>query len=98
MDVKYHCKSRSDNAPHIYSVADSAYQDVLHHEEPQHILLAGETLSGKTTLFKHLVKHLGYLGLVSKIYKHSNSHLVHWYFGEFYVENSSITMSDIIQF
>uniref|UniRef100_A0A1B6C2U7 Protein kinase domain-containing protein n=1 Tax=Clastoptera arizonana TaxID=38151 RepID=A0A1B6C2U7_9HEMI len=62
-DVKYHCKSRSDNAPHIYSVADSAYQDVLHHEEPQHILLAGETLSGKTSMFKHLVNHLSYLGL-----------------------------------
>ncbi|XP_076635717.1 STKc_myosinIII_N_like and MYSc_Myo21 domain-containing protein ninaC isoform X3 [Colletes latitarsis] len=60
--TKYQCKSRSDNAPHIYSVADSAYQDVLHNEEPQHILLAGESNSGKTTNMMHLVRHLMYLG------------------------------------
>ncbi|XP_023317073.1 neither inactivation nor afterpotential protein C isoform X2 [Trichogramma pretiosum] len=64
--LQYHCKyqnkSRSDNSPHIYSVADSAYQDVLHHEEPQHILFAGESNSGKTTNMMHLVQHLMYLG------------------------------------
>ncbi|XP_020292574.1 neither inactivation nor afterpotential protein C isoform X2 [Pseudomyrmex gracilis] len=59
---KYQCKSRSDNAPHIYSVADSAYQDVMHNEEPQHILLAGESNSGKTTNMLHLVEHLTFLG------------------------------------
>ncbi|XP_054282333.1 neither inactivation nor afterpotential protein C isoform X3 [Macrosteles quadrilineatus] len=61
--TKYFCKSRSDNAPHIYSVADSAFQDAFHHEEPQHIILSGETLSGKTTNLKHLLNHLNYLGL-----------------------------------
>ncbi|XP_029156587.1 neither inactivation nor afterpotential protein C [Nylanderia fulva] len=60
--MKYQCKSRSDNAPHIYSVADSAFQDVVHNEEPQHILLAGESNSGKTTNMLHLVKHLMFLG------------------------------------
>ncbi|XP_018328516.1 neither inactivation nor afterpotential protein C isoform X2 [Agrilus planipennis] len=55
-------KSRSDNAPHIYSVADSAYQDALHHEMTQHILLTGESGSGKTTNFLHLVDHLLFLG------------------------------------
>lgn len=63
--MKYQCKSRSDNAPHIYSVADSAFQDVMHNEEPQHILLAGESNSGKTTNMLHLVKHLMFLGKVS---------------------------------
>lgn len=63
--MKYQCKSRSDNAPHIYSVADSAFQDVVHNEEPQHILLAGESNSGKTTNMLHLVKHLMFLGKVS---------------------------------
>ncbi|XP_039280465.1 neither inactivation nor afterpotential protein C isoform X3 [Nilaparvata lugens] len=63
MQTKYQFKSRSDNAPHIFCVADSAYQDMLHHDEPQHIVLAGETMSGKTTQCKHLVKHLLYLGL-----------------------------------
>ncbi|XP_033328921.2 STKc_myosinIII_N_like and MYSc_Myo21 domain-containing protein ninaC isoform X1 [Megalopta genalis] len=60
--TKYQFKSRSDNAPHVYSVADSAYQDVLHNEEPQHILLAGESNSGKTTNMLHLVRQLMYLG------------------------------------
>nr|XP_012228924.1 PREDICTED: neither inactivation nor afterpotential protein C isoform X1 [Linepithema humile]XP_012228934.1 PREDICTED: neither inactivation nor afterpotential protein C isoform X1 [Linepithema humile] len=60
--AKYQCKSRSDNAPHIYSVADSAFQDVMHNEESQHILLAGESNSGKTTNMLHLVNHLMFLG------------------------------------
>ncbi|XP_076230734.1 STKc_myosinIII_N_like and MYSc_Myo21 domain-containing protein ninaC isoform X2 [Nomia melanderi] len=60
--TKYQFKSRSDNAPHIYSVADSAYQDVMHNEEIQHILLAGESNSGKTTNMLHLIQHLMYLG------------------------------------
>ncbi|KAJ8867609.1 hypothetical protein PR048_031411 [Dryococelus australis] len=60
--VKYQCRSRSDNEPHIYAVADRAYQDAMHHEEPQHILLAGESLSGKTANFRHLLRHLCFLG------------------------------------
>lgn len=67
MHAKYQCKSRSDNAPHIYSVADSAFQDAFHNEEPQHILLAGESHSGKTTNVLHVIKHLMYLGKVSKV-------------------------------
>lgn len=59
---KYACKSRSDNAPHIFTVADSAYQDMLHHEEPQHILFAGESYSGKTTQMKRAIDHLCILG------------------------------------
>ncbi|XP_025074650.1 neither inactivation nor afterpotential protein C [Pogonomyrmex barbatus] len=60
--AKYQCKSRSDNAPHIYSVADSAFQDVMLNEESQHILLTGESNSGKTTNMLHLVEHLMFLG------------------------------------
>lgn len=33
-----------------------------HHEEPQHILFAGESYSGKTTQMKLAVDHLCYLG------------------------------------
>ncbi|KAK3908653.1 Neither inactivation nor afterpotential protein C [Frankliniella fusca] len=59
---KYQFKSRSDNEPHVYAVADSAYQDVFHNEEPQRIILAGESMSGKTTNFKHMLTHLLFLG------------------------------------
>lgn len=59
---KYQFKSRSDNQPHVYAVADSAYQDVFHNEEPQRIILAGESMSGKTTNFKHMLSQLLFLG------------------------------------
>ncbi|CAG9784623.1 unnamed protein product [Diatraea saccharalis] len=59
---KYECKSRSDNEPHIFAVADSAYQDALHHNEPQHIVFSGESKSGKTTNMIHALSHLTYLG------------------------------------
>ncbi|XP_055545200.1 neither inactivation nor afterpotential protein C [Wyeomyia smithii] len=60
--TKYMFKSRSDNAPHIFAIVDSAYQDMLHHEEPQHIIMAGESFSGKTTNVKLSMKHLSILG------------------------------------
>ncbi|XP_059618004.1 neither inactivation nor afterpotential protein C [Phlebotomus argentipes] len=59
---KYKFKCRSDNAPHIFAVADKAYQDMLHHEDPQHIILAGESFSGKTTNYKLALKQLRFLG------------------------------------
>ncbi|KAL0848932.1 hypothetical protein ABMA28_013327 [Loxostege sticticalis] len=59
---KYECKSRSDNEPHIFAVADSAYQDALHHNEPQHIVFSGESKSGKTTNMNHALSHLTHLG------------------------------------
>ncbi|XP_017777903.1 PREDICTED: neither inactivation nor afterpotential protein C [Nicrophorus vespilloides] len=59
---KYVFKSRSNNPPHIYAVADSAYQDALHHYVPQNIVLCGETGSGKTTTCLHLLDHLLYMG------------------------------------
>ncbi|XP_026756966.2 neither inactivation nor afterpotential protein C [Galleria mellonella] len=59
---KYECKSRSDNEPHIFAVADSAYQDALHHNEPQYIVFTGESKSGKTTNMLHALSHLTFLG------------------------------------
>uniref|UniRef100_A0A336JYY3 non-specific serine/threonine protein kinase n=1 Tax=Culicoides sonorensis TaxID=179676 RepID=A0A336JYY3_CULSO len=59
---KYKFKSRSDNAPHIYAVADTAYQDAFHHNEMQYLLLSGESLSGKTHNLQLLINHFIYLG------------------------------------
>ncbi|XP_047507159.1 neither inactivation nor afterpotential protein C isoform X2 [Pieris napi] len=59
---KYECKSRSDNEPHIFSVADSAYQNALHHNEQQYIVFSGESKSGKTTSVLHALSHLTFLG------------------------------------
>lgn len=55
-------KSRSDNAPHIFSVADSAYQDMMHHEEQQFVLFSGESYSGKTTNMRLCFEHLVLMG------------------------------------
>lgn len=43
-------------------MADSAYQDMLHHEEVQHIIFGGESYSGKTTNAKLVIDHLFILG------------------------------------
>ncbi|KAJ0181639.1 hypothetical protein K1T71_002361 [Dendrolimus kikuchii] len=59
---KYEYKSRSDNEPHIFAVADGAYQDALHHNEPQHVVFSGESRSGKTTNMLHALSHLTFLG------------------------------------
>ncbi|KAF4517215.1 hypothetical protein B566_EDAN005269 [Ephemera danica] len=71
------CKSRSDNVPHIFAVADCAYQDVLHHEEPQHIILSGESHSGKTTNMMHLLKQLLWIG---KVGRQGNFHLFYYFY------------------
>lgn len=55
-------KSRSENAPHIFSVADSAYQDMMHHEEQQYILFSGESYSGKTANMRLAFEHLIAMG------------------------------------
>ncbi|XP_030761406.1 neither inactivation nor afterpotential protein C-like isoform X2 [Sitophilus oryzae] len=59
---KYLGKSTSDNAPHIYAIADSAYQNALHHNVPQYIVFTGETGSGKTTNYLHAIDHLFFIG------------------------------------
>lgn len=64
---KYKFKSRSENAPHVYSVADAAYQHALHYKEVQQIILSGETGSGKTSNYLHIIDHLLYLGRNSNI-------------------------------
>lgn len=69
-------KSRSDNGPHIFCVADSAYQDMMHHEEQQFILFSGETYSGKSTNMRLCFEHLSMMGEGnSGIVKRSNSAL-----------------------
>ncbi|KAG5675871.1 hypothetical protein PVAND_005739 [Polypedilum vanderplanki] len=69
---RYLFKSRSDNAPHIFAVADSAYQDMMHHEEQQYIIFSGESYSGKTANMRLCFEHLivmgeGNAGIVNRL-------------------------------
>lgn len=49
---------REDSAPHIYSVAQSAYRNLLTTRQDQSIVLLGKSGSGKTTNCQHLVQYL----------------------------------------
>ncbi|XP_072312347.1 unconventional myosin-XVIIIa isoform X4 [Eucyclogobius newberryi] len=49
---------REDMAPHIYSVAQTAYRNLLTTRQDQSIVLLGKSGSGKTTNCQHLVQFL----------------------------------------
>ncbi|KAF0290913.1 Neither inactivation nor afterpotential protein C [Amphibalanus amphitrite] len=65
-DAKTHAaycsRARSDNAPHVYAVADRAHQDMAHHQRAQTIVFTGETGSGKTFNARMALAHLCHLG------------------------------------
>ncbi|XP_055618927.1 myosin-IIIb-like isoform X2 [Toxorhynchites rutilus septentrionalis] len=60
--AKYAGKSRSDNPPHIFAVADAAHQALVHQKQNQAIVISGESGSGKTESANLLLKQLVYLG------------------------------------
>uniref|UniRef100_A0A8D3AYH9 Myosin XVIIIAb n=1 Tax=Scophthalmus maximus TaxID=52904 RepID=A0A8D3AYH9_SCOMX len=49
---------REDSAPHIYSVAQSAYRNLLTTRQDQSIVLLGKSGTGKTTNCQHLLQYL----------------------------------------
>uniref|UniRef100_A0A3Q3LLC3 Myosin XVIIIAa n=1 Tax=Labrus bergylta TaxID=56723 RepID=A0A3Q3LLC3_9LABR len=51
------CK-REDAAPHIYSMAQSAYRNLLTTRQDQSIVLLGKSGSGKTTNCQHIIQYL----------------------------------------
>lgn len=51
------CK-REDTAPHIYSMAQSAYRNLLTTRQDQSIVLLGKSGSGKTTNCQHIIQYL----------------------------------------
>jgi myosin-3 len=60
----YHGQARSDNPPHIFAVADAAYQALLHQCQNQAIVISGESGAGKTESANLLLKQLVFLGKV----------------------------------
>lgn len=50
--------------PHIFAIADSAYQFMLHEKANQSIVISGESGAGKTESGNLLLKQLVYLGKV----------------------------------
>ena len=62
----YCSRARSDNAPHVFAVADRAHQDMAHHQRAQTIIFTGETGSGKTFNARMALQHLCHLGKVRR--------------------------------
>ncbi|KAJ0004344.1 hypothetical protein NQD34_010558, partial [Periophthalmus magnuspinnatus] len=49
---------REDTAPHIYSMAQTAYRNLLTTRQDQSIVLLGKSGSGKTTSCQHIIQYL----------------------------------------
>ncbi|KAF5923932.1 hypothetical protein HPG69_010361 [Diceros bicornis minor] len=53
----YRGKRRSQAPPHIFAVADNAFQAMLHNRENQSVLFTGESGAGKTVNTKHIIQY-----------------------------------------
>lgn len=43
----YRNKAKSDNPPHVFAVADSAYHAMLHQRQSQCVVISGESGAGR---------------------------------------------------
>lgn len=67
-EQKRYCgQARSSNPPHIFAVADAAYQALMHQRHSQSIVISGESGAGKTESGNLLLKQLVYLGKVTVV-------------------------------
>ena len=54
--VKYRGKELDDMAPHVYGIAEQAYQKILDDKSNQSILVSGESGAGKTESVKIMMQ------------------------------------------
>ncbi|KAF6216430.1 hypothetical protein GE061_000772 [Apolygus lucorum] len=62
----YFKQSRSHKPPHIFAIADAAYQTLSNQKTNQSIIISGESGAGKTESGNLLLKQLVFLGKVPK--------------------------------
>ena len=55
---RYREKKRSELEPHLYALAQDAYQTLLHLGESQAVIISGESGAGKTEATKIILKFL----------------------------------------
>ncbi|XP_058868193.1 myosin-6-like [Acipenser ruthenus] len=60
----YRGKKRTEAPPHIFSISDSAYQNMLTDRENQSILITGESGAGKTVNTKRVIQYFASIAAV----------------------------------
>ncbi|MBN3304436.1 MYH7 protein, partial [Amia calva] len=60
----YRGKKRSEAPPHIFSISDNAYQNMLTDRENQSILITGESGAGKTVNTKRVIQYFASIAAV----------------------------------
>ncbi|XP_034068174.1 myosin, heavy chain 7B, cardiac muscle, beta a isoform X2 [Gymnodraco acuticeps] len=62
----YKGKRRSEAPPHIYSIADNAYNDMLSNRENQSMLITGESGAGKTVNTKRVIQYFANVAAIGE--------------------------------
>uniref|UniRef100_A0A8C3XJ27 Uncharacterized protein n=1 Tax=Chelydra serpentina TaxID=8475 RepID=A0A8C3XJ27_CHESE len=69
----YKGKRRSEAPPHIFSIADNAYNDMLRNRENQSMLITGESGAGKTVNTKRVIQYFATVAAIGEPGKKSVS-------------------------
>ncbi|XP_063161645.1 myosin-15 isoform X3 [Candoia aspera] len=62
----YKGKRRSESPPHIFSIADNAYHDMLRNRENQSMLITGESGAGKTVNTKRVIQYFATVAAIGE--------------------------------
>ncbi|KYO22511.1 myosin-15 isoform X2 [Alligator mississippiensis] len=62
----YKGKRRSEAPPHIFSIADNAYNDMLRNRENQSMLITGESGAGKTVNTKRVIQYFATVAAIGE--------------------------------
>ncbi|KAL7983477.1 hypothetical protein Chor_000353 [Crotalus horridus] len=69
----YKGKRRSEAPPHIFSIADNAYHDMLRNRENQSMLITGESGAGKTVNTKRVIQYFATVAAIGEPGKKSGN-------------------------
>ncbi|XP_050394994.2 myosin heavy chain, striated muscle [Patella vulgata] len=63
---KYRGKRKMEMPPHLFSIADNAYQNMLQDRENQSVLITGESGAGKTENTKKVIMYFAHVAAMSQ--------------------------------
>ncbi|CAL8369949.1 unnamed protein product [Lota lota] len=69
----YKGRRRAEAPPHIYSIADNAYSDMLKNRENQSMLITGESGAGKTVNTKRVIQYFAIIAALGDTVKKGGS-------------------------